>query len=260
MDAAPRSACESADLPVMAATTTSTRLSRRHVLNVASLAVALGVTGFAIAGTTLYTSLPSVADAPARVQAIISSHGGGVPVRVTPDARVAQATIAIEDRRFFDHGAVDPVAIGRVLVDSVLEPGVDQGGSTIAQQLGKVLYNEPDTLLGRLKSIGLAFKLEQRYSKARILAIYLNSVYYGHGFWGIGRASAGYFGRRAAKLSWPQAALLAGLPQAPSLLDPLRHPAAAGDRRRAVLRELARAGALTTTRARALAAAPVLGR
>jgi penicillin-binding protein 1A len=181
-------------------------------------------------------------------------------VPVAPDARVAQATVAIEDRRFFDHGAVDPVAVGRVLVDSVLHPGVDQGGSTIAQQLAKVLYKEPGTLLGRLKSVGLAFKLEERYSKARILDMYLNSVYYGHGFWGIGRASRGYFGRSATNLSWSQAALLAGLPQAPSLLDPFHHPAAAGDRRRAVLRELTRGGVLTAARARELAAAPVVGR
>src|SRR4051794_7546901 len=107
-------------MPVMAAATTSKRPSRRHVLNAVSLAVALGLTAFAIVGTTLYTSLPSVDDAPGRVQAIISSHGGGTPVRVPPDARIAEATIAIEDRRFFSHGAVDPVAVGRVLVDSVL--------------------------------------------------------------------------------------------------------------------------------------------
>src|SRR3954447_18880898 len=229
-------------MPVMAAATTSKRPSRRDVLNALLVAVALGLTVFAIAGTMLYTSLPSVDDAPARVQAIISSHGGGRPVPVAPDARVAQATIAIEDRRFFDHGAVDPVAIGRVLVDSILHPGVDQGGSTIAQQLAKVLYNEPPGLLGRVKSIGLAFKLEQRYLKARVLSMYLNSVYYGHGFWGIGRASEGYFRRPASKLTWSQAALLAGLPQAPSLLDPLRHPAAARMRRLVVLHELVRAG------------------
>jgi membrane peptidoglycan carboxypeptidase len=247
-------------MPVEAATTTSKRQPRRRVLRVVSLGVAVGFTCFAIAGTTLYTSLPTVDDAPARVQAIIRSHGGGAPARVPPDARVAEATVAIEDRRFFDHGAVDPVAIGRVLVESVLHPGVDEGGSTIAQQLAKVLYNEPDTLLGRLNSIGLAFKLEQRYSKARILAMYLNSVYYGHGFWGIGRASRGYFGRAATNLSWSQAALLAGVPQAPSLLDPFHHSAAAADRRRAVLTELTRAGVLTPTRARALAATPVLGR
>src|SRR3954471_17169779 len=244
----------------MPVATTSKRPSRRDVLNALSVAVALGLTVFAIAGTMLYTSLPSVDDAPARVQAIISSHGGGRPVPVAPDARVAQATVAIEDRRFFDHGAVDPVAVGRVLVDSVLHPGVDQGGSTIAQQLAKVLYNEPGTLLARLKSVGLAFKLEERYSKARILDMYLNSVYYGHGFWGIGRASLGYFGRSATELSWSQAALLAGLPQAPSLLDPFHHPAAAGDRRRAVLRELTRGGVLTAARARELAAPPVVGR
>jgi transglycosylase-like protein len=246
-----------ASVPLAAGGTTVTRPARRRTLNAVALGVALAVAGCAIAATTLYSSLPNVDDAPARVQAIIRSHGG-IATGLRPETPVARATVAVEDRRFFDHGAVDPVAIGRVLVNSVLHPGVDQGGSTIAQQLAKVLYNERPGLLGGIKSVGLAFKLEQRYSKARILSMYLNAVYYGHGFWGVGRASEGYFGRPATKLSWSQAALLAGLPQAPSLLDPLRHPAAARNRRLAVLRELVRAGALTRSRAAALAQASLL--
>jgi membrane peptidoglycan carboxypeptidase len=249
---------KSASVPLAPGGTTATRPARRRTLNAVALAVAVGVTGCAIAATAVYASLPSVNDAPARVQAIVRSQGG-IATYVAPQARVARATVAIEDRRFFEHGAVDPVSIARVLVGSVLHPGVDQGGATIAQQLAKVLYNEPSSVLGGLKSIGLAFKLEQRYSKARILSMYLNSVYFGHGFWGVARASEGYFGRPVTKLSWSQAALLAGLPQAPSLLDPLRHPAAARLRRLAVLRELARSGALTSSRAAELARAPLFG-
>src|SRR3954454_23826865 len=160
------------------------------------MAIALGVVACAIAGTTLYSSLPNVDDAPARVQAILRSHGG-IPAGLRPDARVPLATVAVEDRRFFDHGAVDPVAIGRVIVDSVLHPGVDQGGSTIAQQLAKVLYNEPPGVLGRVKSIGLAFKLEQRYSTSPLLSMSPTAVSYAPNLCGVGRATERYFRRPA---------------------------------------------------------------
>ena len=224
----------------------------RRLLTAGIVALAL----IALTAGAVYGSLPGVGDAPARVAAIVHSHGGRL-AHVSPRTRVARATVAIEDRRFWEHGAIDPIAVGRVLFDSVFHPGVDPGGSTIAQQLAKVLYDEPATAVGRLKAIGLAFKLEQRYSKARILGMYLNAIYYGHGFWGVGNASRGYFGRSVDRLSWSQAALLAGLPQAPSLLDPFRHANAARDRRKAVLHELVTTGTLPSTRAQAVAAAPL---
>ena len=229
---------------------------RRRALNTVAVLAAVLLVLLTVGAAILYSSLPSVSDAPARVAASLREHGG-IAVHVAPAMRVARATVAIEDRRFFHHGAIDPIAIGRVAVDSVLHPGRDPGGSTITQQLAKVLYNEPSTILGRLRAIGLAFKLEQHYSKPRILSMYLNSVYYGRGYWGIERASMGYFGRPVSQLSWDQAALLAGLPQAPSLLDPVAHPEAAADRRAQVLEELERSGALSPAREQALEAAPL---
>jgi membrane peptidoglycan carboxypeptidase len=148
------------------------------------------------------------------------------------------------------------VALGRVVVATVTRAG-DPGGSTIAQQLAKTLYDEPPTLLGRLMAIGLAFKLEQRFSKPRILSMYLNAIYYGHGYWGLERASRGYFGRSARALTWGQAALLAGLPQAPSLLDPFVHPQAARQRQAVVLRQLVSQGSLTSAAAQRIGRRPV---
>lgn len=235
---------------------TAGRSRRRRILRRAGMA-ALGVAAaLLVGGIVVYSSLPSVADAPARMRAIIHAHGG-LAATVPANSRIARATVAIEDHRFFEHGAIDPIAIARVAADSVLHPGVDPGGSTIAQQLAKVLYHEPSSILGQLKAVGLAFKLEQRYSKAHILSMYMNAIYYGHGYWGVGRASRGFFGRPADQLSWSQAALLAGLPQAPSLLDPVRHPAAARARRRAVVHELVSTGALSRATARAVAISPL---
>jgi penicillin-binding protein 1A len=91
---------------------------------------------------------------------------------------------------------------------------------------------------GRLRAVGLAYKLESRYSKAQILDMYLNAIYFGHGFYGVERASRGYFGRSVNELSWGQATLLAGLPQAPSAFDPFVHPGLSRARQRDVLRQL----------------------
>jgi penicillin-binding protein 1A len=215
-----------------------------------TLIASLGVVAVASAAAgALYGSLPGVGDARARVAHSLEHHGGRI-VRVNPDARVARAIVAVEDERFFQHGALDPVAIARVLGSSVTGGGVDPGGSTIAQQLAKVIYREPETLLGRLRAIGLAFKLEQRYRKREILSMYLNAVYFGHGYYGVEQASQGYFRRNARNLSWPQAALLAGLPQAPSAFDPYLHLGAARRRQRQVLAQLVDRGELTRRGAR----------
>jgi penicillin-binding protein 1A len=209
------------------------RWARRLGLVVTGVAVVLVV----VAGA-FYASLPGVGDASARLSSILHLHEGR-RVAVAPSAKVARAIVAVEDERFFSHGALDFVALGRVALDTLTAGGVDAGGSTISQQLAKTLYvRRPDSLGARLRAIGLAFKLEDRYSKAQILGMYLNAIYFGNGFYGVERASRGYFGRSVAELSWAQATLLAGLPQAPSAFDPFVHPGRARVRQREVLRQL----------------------
>jgi membrane peptidoglycan carboxypeptidase len=204
----------------------------------------------------IYGDLPGVGDAQARIAAEMGTHHGRV-VPIRPHDRIARAVVAVEDERFFEHGAVDPIAIARVISSSIFGSAVDPGGSTIAQQLAKVLYREPETLSGRLRAIGLAFKLEGAYSKPAILSMYLNAVYLGHDFYGIGQASRGYFGRSPNQLTWSQASLLAGLPQAPSAFDPLRHLAAARARQREVLAQLVAQHAITQAGARRIYAQPL---
>ena len=189
----------------------------------------LGIGGLALLGLlagsagAIYGDLPGVGDAQAGIVAELRAHHSH-SVLVPPDERVARAVVAIEDRRFFHHGAIDPIAVARVIGHTITHGSVDPGGSTIAQQLAKVLYREGGGLGGELGSIGLAFKLEAHYSKATILSMYLNAVYFGHDFYGIDAASRGYFGRTPSRMTWAQASLLAGLPQAPTAFDPFRHP------------------------------------
>jgi penicillin-binding protein 1A len=218
--------------------------TRPRLRRVAAAAVAVALA----AGGWLYLSLPGVGDAPRRVRAELRAHHG-TPLAALP-ARAAAAVVAVEDGRYWHHGAVDPQAVGRALVDTVAHPGRDAGGSTIAQQLAKVLYvGGAHGPVATLRAIGLAFKLEHRYTKAQILGMYLDSVYLGQGHWGFEAASEGYFGVPARRLSWGEASLLAGLPQAPSADDPVTHFAAARARLREVLRRLVATGRLSAAQA-----------
>jgi penicillin-binding protein 1C len=171
---------------------------------------------------------------------------------------LAAATVAAEDRRFYRHVGVDPLAILRALKRDVVERRVMEGGSTISQQTAKLLMSRrsPDRQRGaaaKLQEAILALRLEHRFEKRQILAMYLNLAGYGNQVVGAGRASHAYFGRDASMLTPAQAAFLAGLPQRPTGFNPYRRPAAAIARQRDVLRRMEATGALTRDEARAAA-------
>jgi penicillin-binding protein 1A len=157
-----------------------------------------------------------------------------------------RATIAVEDRRFYEHGGVDYVGIARAAWRDVTAGKVVEGGSTITQQLVRNLYvGQEKTFTRKLKEACLAIKLASKWPKERILNDYLNTVYYGNHAYGVEAASQTYFSRHASELTLRQAALLAGLPQAPSVYDPFHNPRAALDRRDEVLRAMLENNAIT---------------
>jgi penicillin-binding protein 1A len=133
-----------------------------------------------------------------------------------------KATVAIEDRRFYEHGGIDPSGIARAVWADVRAGKVVQGGSTIPQQLVRNLYpvSRERTLERKLKEACLAIKLNRAWPKERILVTYMNQVYYGNLAYGIEAAAQTYFSKPAKSLNLPEAALLAGMPQAPSDYDP----------------------------------------
>lgn len=196
-------------------------------------------------------SLPSVSDAEVRVQTLLTAHHGVDSGSPAP-ARVAEAAVAVEDRRFYLHHGLDSVGLARAAWDLVTT-GSPHGGATITEQLAQALY-EPNAsgLMAHLAKAGLALKLEHRYTKAQILEMYLNAVYYGDGQWGIVQASRTYFGKDPNRLTWAEASMLAGLPNAPSAYDPARHYALARARERLVLIALVRYGTLTEKQAAAI--------
>jgi penicillin-binding protein 1A len=157
-----------------------------------------------------------------------------------------KATVAIEDRRFYQHGGIDPEGILRAFVADVSAGRIVQGGSTITQELVRNLYlSQNKTVQRKVVEACLAVKLARAWPKNRILTAYLNDVYYGNHAYGIQAASETYFSVPASRLTLEQAALLAGLPQAPSYYDPLHNPAAALTRRDEVLQALRRTGDIT---------------
>jgi penicillin-binding protein 1A len=148
-----------------------------------------------------------------------------------------QAIVATEDKRFYQHRGVDIRGMARALWADVTHKGAVQGGSTITQQFVKnALTGNQRSVTRKLKEAALAWQLEQKWSKDRILTAYLNTIYFGNGAYGVERAARTYFGQSAAKLTLPEAALLAGIPEDPSLYDPVTHPQTARTRRAVVLR------------------------
>jgi penicillin-binding protein 1A len=149
---------------------------------------------------------------------------------------IRKATIAIEDRRFFEHGGVDVEGIARAAVADIKAGEIVEGGSTITQQLVRNLYiSRERTVQRKVKEACLATKLDRAWSKQRILTTYLNQVYYGNHAYGIEAAAQTYFSKPAKDLDLSQSALVAGLTQAPSVDDPFTAPARALARRQEVL-------------------------
>jgi penicillin-binding protein 1A len=203
-------------------------------------------------GALVFTGLmfitPPVGNAPALARAIDRAHHAVYPGPPVP-ARFSDALVATEDHRFYSEPGIDPFAIARVLRGR-LTRGPDQGGATLYQQLAKMLYTRGKSgLAAEVEQVLLGIKLDFSFTKAQILQMYADVAYFGHGYYGLPAASCGYFGNRPAELSWPQAAMLAGLVQAPSLDDPRRHYANARAREAHVLARLAATGKLTKAQA-----------
>jgi membrane peptidoglycan carboxypeptidase len=158
------------------------------------------------------------------------------------------ATLAAEDRNFYHHGGVDASSTLRALWVDVTSGGLNQGGSTITQQLVKIQLLTPQKSFERkLHEMVLAVALEQRFSKDQILSMYMNRVYYGHGAYGIGAAARTYFSKDAKDLTPAQAALLAGLIQAPTAYDPKTHYDLAHERELYVLQGMVSTNAISAT-------------
>ncbi len=201
-------------------------------------------------------------DVTARSQTLLRSvhpQGRSQPVSVERlPSSVVDALVAIEDRRFYAHPGVDPVALARALWSNLRQGRIVSGGSTVTMQVAEELRgNPPPTVGNKLAEMHLALRLELRRSKQEILSLWLNRVSFGNRAHGIEAAAQLYFGKPARDLTPAQAATLVGLPRAPSRYDPFRHPERAERRQHRVLRAMEHAGFLPPDERKRLAAVPI---
>lgn len=194
-------------------------------------------------------------DPAGQLAARLGDVAGGVVLPSTLPAYVPEAFIAIEDKRFYSHGPFDAQGIGRALALDIWRGHIVQGGSSLTQQVVKTLFlGDERTLRRKMQEAILALWLWHHYTRKQILAIYLNRVYLGEGAYGVDAAARLYFNRPARQLTLAQAALLAGLPRAPSGLNPLANAQAAANRARQVLQAMVGCGFIQPQQA-AMAAA-----
>ena len=169
---------------------------------------------------------------------------GDVPEMLT------KALLAAEDSRFYQHHGLDMRGIARAMYRNLRAHRILEGGSTLTQQLAKVLFLSPDrTFTRKLKEMALALRIEQRYTKREILSLYLNQIYFGHGAYGVEAAAQIIFGKPARNLDLAECAMLAGLPRSPKRYSPFKAPAGALVRRAYVLSRMTKAGIITPVQA-----------
>ncbi|MFI5966997.1 transglycosylase domain-containing protein [Streptomyces asoensis] len=244
---------------------------------------AFGALGLAAKGSVeSFDELPANLKTPPLSQrtTILDAAGGQIATVYSRDRTVVdlknispfmqKAIIAIEDSRFYEHGAVDPKGVLRALNQNVQSSGVSQGASTLTQQLvknvaveeagddpTKVAQATQQTIGRKIKELKYAIQLEEELSKKKILENYLNITFFGEQAYGVEAASQRYFSTHAKDLALPQAALLAGLVQSPSFYDPVSHPQAATERRNTVLKRMAEVGDISATEAATAQKAPL---
>jgi penicillin-binding protein 1A len=246
------------------------RQERKIVIGLAALSLAsCGTGGMVAAWTRACAGTCPTAEtienfAPRQASLVLDARGGVlgqfyrerrtlIQIDSLPD-HVPMAFVAIEDKRFFEHEGVDPVRIVAAVRDNIIKGWGGPGGSTISMQLARNLFPQQlpaseTSVRRKVAEIKLAMQMERRFTKRRILELYLNHIYLGSGSYGVEAAARTYFGKPARQLNIVEAATIAGLPQAPSAYDPRRHPDRAERRRNVVLQAMADARVITQAQA-----------
>lgn len=226
------------------------RLVRRIVLLCVICAVAVGA--FLIyEGYQVYEE--ALMETPVeQVMAEIQAQPNYTELEQIPQIYV-QAVIATEDHRFYVHKGIDVIAIARALWHDIQAGKMVEGGSTITQQLAKnQFFTQKKQLTRKIAEVFMVREIEKLYEKDEILELYINSIYYGEGYYCIYDASMGYFGKAPAALSDRECTLLAGIPNAPSVYAPTENPDLALQRQRQVIQDMVTWGYLTGEEAAAL--------
>lgn len=163
------------------------------------------------------------------------------------------AVIDVEDHRFYDHNGIDIISIFRALINDIKAREIVEGGSTITQQLSKNMYfSQKQELVRKIAELFVTFDLEKNYSKKDIFELYVNTSYFGDGYYGIGQAAKGYLNKKPKDMTLLESTLLAGIPNAPSVYAPTKNPDLAVQRQKQVIRKMVKRGDLTESEAKKL--------
>ena len=235
------------------------RILRRlvgYLLGVLLVALIAAAATFGWQGYKLYQSAVQATPLETLYQSI-TARPSFVPYDQLPQTYI-NAVISAEDSRFTHHKGVDPVSIARALVTDLRTGSFAEGGSTITQQLAKnTLFTQEKHLARKAAEMFAALAIEKQYNKEQIFEMYVNTIYFGSGHYGIGEAAQGYFGKTPLQLTDAEAVMLAGLPNAPSAYSPNSSPDLAVKRMQVVLNRMVGCKKLTREQADALAAEAV---
>lgn len=225
------------------------RLATVLLVICAGLCLAVGVKGYRMyKGALAQTSLADKVDS-IRTREDYTTFEELPPIYV-------EAVLSVEDHRFYSHPGIDPIAIGRAAFNDLKAMAFVEGGSTVTQQLAKNLYfSQEKELTRKVAEVFMAFDLEKNYSKEEILELYVNSIYFGNGYYSVAEASEGYFGKAPSEMTEYESTLLAGIPNAPSVYALTANPDLAAQRQRQVVDRMVACGYYTEVQAQETLAA-----
>lgn len=216
------------------------KMIRRFFLLVVTMIVIVGLT---LTGSGYKMYHDALAEQPlAEKVAEIQSEPHYTTLSEIPETYL-DAVVAVEDHRFEQHSGIDLIAIGRAAWNNLTSWSLREGGSTITQQLAKNLYfTQEKSFIRKIAEMLMAFRLENTYTKDEILELYVNSIYFGDGYYCIYDASQGYFGKAPIDMTDYECTLLAGIPNAPSVYSLTTNPALAEQRQQYVVQQMVRYG------------------
>ena len=223
----------------------------RNCLLVLLLAAACGAGYMAWQGYSLYAG--ALEEKPLEQRVAEQRAQPGYTALADLPGTYLKAVIAVEDHRFYEHGGIDLLAMGRALWNDLRTWSFAEGGSTITQQLAKNLcFSQEKSIVRKAAEVFAAWDLERRYSKDEILELYVNSIYFGSGCYNVGSASETYFGKEPKDMTDSECTMLAGIPNAPSVYDPTANPDLALQRQRQVVERMVAEEFLTGGQAAAI--------
>ncbi len=226
------------------------KIFRKIIIILLVLILLAGIIGFII-GYSVYSDALKEKPLISRMDEIENDEHF-VPFSELPKNYI-NAVVAVEDHRFYDHGPIDFIAIGRAIWVNITNFELREGGSTITQQLAKnVVLSQEETATRKLGEIVAAFDIEKNYSKDDILALYVNTCYFGEGYYGIYDASMGYYNKEPKDLTLDEATMLAGVPNAPSVYAPTVNPDLAKKRQEHVLNKMVEYGYISKEEANSI--------